>query len=133
MNKDWSRLTDPEFRKDMFEVAEKLRCMVMATSGAEEGLNVILTIMGSFANSMHDGNWQSMIRAVEEGLLGGEGPEAKMEQAVQLFFSGLNKLRKQVQLRKSKYISPCNKDTGEDENKEDASFPEFPGRGGLAT
>jgi len=130
MKTKWTCIPDNNFKKEMFAVGTVIRDMVTKTSGAEEGLNVALTIMATFAASMNDTNWRSMMRSVTTGIIGGDGPEAKMEQAVILFFTSLDKIRKLANAGKSQYISKCNMDTGEENEEPDFPIPE---RGGLAS
>ncbi len=133
MNPKWTSIPDPDFQKDMFEVGRKIRDMVANASGVEEGLNIALTIMATFACSMHDMQWRSMMRSIEEGIVGGEGPESKMERALQTLFLGLNQLRKQTKEGKSKYITKQVIKSGDsDTTPDDAEFTDFPQRGGLA-
>jgi len=125
-NLKWTKLTDNEFRKKMFSTAEEILDMVLSTSGSEEGLNVVMTIMATFACSMNDNNWRLMINSAMSGIVNGDGSESEMEQAIQIFWSSFNKIRRLAQINQSKYINKCNMKTGE---KKDEEFPEFPGRG----
>lgn len=128
MRENWTQITKPEFQQEMLSVGKTIRDLVYRTSGPEEGLNVVLTIIATYACSMGDKGWSSMMDSVMSGVINGDTTEAKMEQATQLVFSALNKLRNVATDCKSKYVSQFDPV----EKPEGTGFTEFPGRGGLA-
>lgn len=86
----WTKIRDPEFQKEMHEAGHELLKLMLSTSGSEEGLNVLLTIVVTAITNMSEANWEVLMRTGCGGLSPGyESSEA----AIKYFLNGLDRLR----------------------------------------
>lgn len=101
---EWTKTPDPEFKERMFDLAIELRDMILSTSGSEEGMNVIMSVLASMSGSISDSNWNYLVKTATSGVV--DEKEYEIGNVVKEVFIAIDKLRTFTLRKKSKYIKP---------------------------
>lgn len=105
MNIKWTKIPDPEFKQEMFKTAHVLQDMMLSTSGCEEGMNVLLTVLASLIASFSSENWNLLMHTATCGVQ--DADEKEVAEMCAVLFRSLDKLRDMSLMSKSKYIAPA--------------------------
>ena len=104
MNPNYTQMPKKEFKEKMFTTALSIKEMMLSTSGCEEGMNVLLTILASLACSISDNNWEPLMKTANSGVV--DDDEQRIGEISTNLFLALDDLRNSSfeNKDKSKYI-----------------------------
>lgn len=100
---EWTKLPKKEFKEELFELAHELHDKILSTSGSEEGLNVLLTVIATTIGSISYANWNVMMKTACSEYV--DPNETEIRDITIELMNALNKFREFSMISNSKYLN----------------------------